>query len=937
MSQVWTPTRVGGGKEPFPRSHHTASEFNGKIYIFGGKDNQGQLSDNELQVLNTAGLKAWNVPKTTGVVPAQRHSHTATLVDKRIFVFGGYGQRYYNDLIILNCATLVWSKPRVNGAGPSPRSSHSAVTDGKDKIYVFGGSYLKSASNDLHIFDVASLTWIVGNPTGEIPTPRHSHAAALIDKEMFVIGGSDGKGILLNDVYVLNVDTMVWSKPPQFQSYFSPRKDAATASLWKTIFLWGGVAADGSTLSDLYALDLEKGKWRISTTSDSVPREGHTATFSKQLIYLLGGYSSSTPAVTGLIVIDPSKLEYSDATLSTSSSQTPRPHIESVPKQEQLLPQLSSQPSQPPQPSPTSLSSSFQQENLVSMPELNKNVRSEELEKFTAELQALKVKHEQAATRRAERDKEKKDPVASEAEIKLREKDEELKRLKLQYDQSVEEIQSLNTLISKLQSSAQENKSMNQAFEEQKSLHHKALNEVQTLRNKLQQEENNKNVQSLRDQELIQQIQLLQQKNEDEARFRQEEADKAVQLEIQLKRSSKELDELKFEKEAALLKLKNEKEQLQIKLTKEKEDKEFALKGEIERLMLKQVEQSGIQSEKLVHDLEEKLKKQTAEIETLTAELRQKDQTNSTSQSQLNSLLLESSRTKALFDSVSKELALFQAKYDKEVANVAAKDKILSELTNKISELEKKASENVVGKEKIAQLQTQLAENETELSSMKQSLASANSLLSQQERECSALRVETQRQKQELQQKQQQIQDLQTQLQKEKESNASAATSEDLVALQEEVQRLNSALQELETKYEKAIEENDQLLIKYNEAKKQKAAPASAGDHSALIEELSRRLEEVEALLFEKNQEKEKLESEVEQWMAASEQLQKLGEDAVKEVSEESEKLREEVSLWQQAYEKEVQRRRDAESELASSEAKLNDLDNMLQRLMSFT
>jgi predicted nucleic acid-binding Zn-ribbon protein len=107
----------------------------------------------------------------------------------------------------------------------------------------------------------------------------------------------------------------------------------------------------------------------------------------------------------------------------------------------------------------------------------------------------------------------------------------------------------------------------------------------------------------------------------------------------------------------------------------------------------------------------------------------------------------------------------------------------------------------------------------------------------------------------------------------------------------------------------------------------------------------------------------ERLEGEVEQWMVASEQLQKLGEEAVAEVSEEAESLREEVITLTQKYEEEVHRRREVEAELAQrmlrpthlltrrkrvlrfffffptdiaeSEKKLGELDAVLGRLMN--
>lgn len=51
----------------------------------------------------------WIVPAVTGEGPAAREGHSATLVDKRLFIFGGCGkssntqqEEYYNDLYILD-------------------------------------------------------------------------------------------------------------------------------------------------------------------------------------------------------------------------------------------------------------------------------------------------------------------------------------------------------------------------------------------------------------------------------------------------------------------------------------------------------------------------------------------------------------------------------------------------------------------------------------------------------------------------------------------------------------------------------------------------------------------------------------------------------------------------------------------------------------------
>lgn len=56
----------------------------------------------------------WKCPSVRGEGPEAREGHSATLVGKRLFVFGGCGKSsesndeiYYNDLYILNTGTVL--------------------------------------------------------------------------------------------------------------------------------------------------------------------------------------------------------------------------------------------------------------------------------------------------------------------------------------------------------------------------------------------------------------------------------------------------------------------------------------------------------------------------------------------------------------------------------------------------------------------------------------------------------------------------------------------------------------------------------------------------------------------------------------------------------------------------------------------------------------
>lgn len=76
-----------------------------------------------------------------GVYPESRFSHSATVVGKRIYIFGGdQGGILTNDVQILDTLTGKWITPMVLGTKPSPRRGHSAVPLNNDRILILGGT-----------------------------------------------------------------------------------------------------------------------------------------------------------------------------------------------------------------------------------------------------------------------------------------------------------------------------------------------------------------------------------------------------------------------------------------------------------------------------------------------------------------------------------------------------------------------------------------------------------------------------------------------------------------------------------------------------------------------------------------------------------------------------------------------------------------------------
>lgn len=85
---------------------------------------------------------------------------------------------------------------------PNRRYGHTMVAYER-QLYVFGGAADNILSNDLHCFDLDSQTWslVQCDPKSRIPTGRLFHAAAVIDKAMYIFGGTVDNSIRFGEMF----------------------------------------------------------------------------------------------------------------------------------------------------------------------------------------------------------------------------------------------------------------------------------------------------------------------------------------------------------------------------------------------------------------------------------------------------------------------------------------------------------------------------------------------------------------------------------------------------------------------------------------------------------------------------------------------------------------------------------------------------------------
>ena len=236
----------------------------------------------------------WKEIKKQEDAPVARYGHSIDLVRDKLIVFGGTnGVDYMDDLYLLEveegehfsgqkqfiiCIYIRFSLARffseeafwrpINTTGPEPRAYHSSVyIEWEDHhcLVVFGGrTSATTCTNDVYVlcfnFVENSVFWMQPETTGTPPCPRYNHSMVAVDNKIYVIGGrtinEQGAKQTLNDVHVLNLDTLTWYKPSVGGFSSLPTRCWNTCNVVGSYFYLFGGYSDDETFGDVHVLDI---------------------------------------------------------------------------------------------------------------------------------------------------------------------------------------------------------------------------------------------------------------------------------------------------------------------------------------------------------------------------------------------------------------------------------------------------------------------------------------------------------------------------------------------------------------------------------------------------------------------------------------------------------------------------------------------------------
>ncbi|KAG8390564.1 hypothetical protein BUALT_Bualt01G0096600 [Buddleja alternifolia] len=247
----WVSLPVSGPR-PAARYKHAATVFDEKLYIMGGSRNGRYLSD--FQVFDLKNLtwstiklntEANDVKSKDGirveVFPATA-GHSMVKWDTKLFLLAGLSKNVtdrvtvrFIDLESHNCGVV-----ETFGNVPVARSGQSVTLFGS-KLIMFGGEdWNRRLLNDVHVLDLETMTWTAVETTQAPPAPRFDHTAALHAERYLYIFGGCSHSIFFNDLHVLDLETMEWSQPQMQGDTVTARAGHAGVAVDGNWFIVGG-------------------------------------------------------------------------------------------------------------------------------------------------------------------------------------------------------------------------------------------------------------------------------------------------------------------------------------------------------------------------------------------------------------------------------------------------------------------------------------------------------------------------------------------------------------------------------------------------------------------------------------------------------------------------------------------------------------------------
>ncbi|KAK2818821.1 hypothetical protein Q5P01_024382 [Channa striata] len=281
------------GEAPCPRYGHALAVAGNVAFLFGGVSSINQVEDrpiffNDFYMLTVSPDDLiWEEIPQSGEVPSAREGHTLCVVKGKLYLFGGVSSPDATESLpgvySFDIVSLTWDCLATGGVALRTLR-HCSVAVG-DNIYVYGGTR-----------GGMSLTWMPVKTSGSLPPALCDQSFALVSDQLFMFGGYGAGGDFCKDLYVLNIENLMWHKwEVKGEAPVACSRQTLTAHHDKDIYLFGGRSTnkDGTATSssEIHKLSIAKMKWKVPLYVGIPParRHGHTTFILHSHLYVFGG------------------------------------------------------------------------------------------------------------------------------------------------------------------------------------------------------------------------------------------------------------------------------------------------------------------------------------------------------------------------------------------------------------------------------------------------------------------------------------------------------------------------------------------------------------------------------------------------------------------------------------------------------------------------
>jgi len=281
---------------PTKRGEHGIAEFDGKIFVIGGQNENGNLDKNEVYDIATG---TWSQKAS---MPTARSSFSIAVFQSKIYCFGGITGNIDNPELtslteVYDPITDEWE---VKTSMPTARADLSANIV-NDAIYLIGGKkftginpYYQQVNNN-EVYFPGNDSWISKSP---MFIPVFGYGSAVIEGKIYILGGArqfeeggTATAVQFNQMYDPKIDA--WRNLAAMPTAKSHGASGITIGITAPILIYyiGGMNHQGYSNTN-YAYNIENNNWTIAEPLP-IPRANMALARFDDVFFVIGGFDGN--------------------------------------------------------------------------------------------------------------------------------------------------------------------------------------------------------------------------------------------------------------------------------------------------------------------------------------------------------------------------------------------------------------------------------------------------------------------------------------------------------------------------------------------------------------------------------------------------------------------------------------------------------------------